>query len=362
MFRTINGILLVFLLVSCGKSTDVKPVVQDIKELVFASGELEWDDAYNLTAQTDGVLRAASFDVGTVVAKGTLLGSIDNENNKINSQVAAGQLVIANENTTAQAPQLQQLEQQIGYAAQKYKQDQQQAERYERLYGSQSVAKVEYENAQLMAQNALSNWNALREQKKQLLQQAKQQQLSARGQFDNNKVYEQYNQLVVSESGRVVKKLKTTGDFVRKGDVVAVIANDKKIEGVLHVDENNIGKMQLGQLVFVQLNTNKSKVYKGKIAEILAAYDEKSQSFICKVLFDEVLPSTLFGTQLEANVLVGEKKRAMLIPREYVGFGNKVSVKGRDQNVIIKTGIVSSDYVEVLEGIGPDDVLIPLKP
>ena len=46
------------LLFSCGKSAkdEVRPTTQDIDELVFASGELEWDDAYNLTAQTDGVL------------------------------------------------------------------------------------------------------------------------------------------------------------------------------------------------------------------------------------------------------------------------------------------------------------------
>ena len=52
-------------LVSCGTKEEGKPVVQDIKELVFASGELEWDNSYNLTAQTDGILVNATFDVGS---------------------------------------------------------------------------------------------------------------------------------------------------------------------------------------------------------------------------------------------------------------------------------------------------------
>ena len=32
---------------SCSNNKEVKPLVQDIKELVFASGQLEWDGSYN---------------------------------------------------------------------------------------------------------------------------------------------------------------------------------------------------------------------------------------------------------------------------------------------------------------------------
>jgi multidrug efflux pump subunit AcrA (membrane-fusion protein) len=112
----------------------------------------------------------------------------------------------------------------------------------------------------------------------------------------------------------------------------------------------------------VQLNTNKNEVYNAKISEILAAFDEQTQSFICKVIFDKPLNTSLYGTQLEANILVGEKKNALLIPRNFLGFGNKVMVKGKDEAVIVKTGIVSTEYVEILDGITKEDVLLPLKP
>ena len=133
------------------------------------------------------------------------------------------------------------------------------------------------------------------------------------------------------------------------------------MEAVLNVDENSIGKVKLGQTVFVQLNTNKNATFNGKITEILAAFDEKTQSFICKVTFDKPFDNSLFGTQLEANILVGEKKNALLVPRNYVGFGNKVNVKGKEEYVIIKPGIISTEYVEVLDGIEKNDVILPLK-
>lgn len=360
--KNLRSLSILLLLFSCQQDKEVKPVVQDIKELVFASGELQWDDSYNLTAQTDGVLLDANFEIGDKINRGAVLARIDNKSNEINTQIASEQLVITNENLTSNAPQIQQLEQNIQFAESKYLQDQVQAERYERLYKSQSIAKVELENMQLNAKNSLSNLNALKKQKLQILQQAKVQQIATKGQVKNSQTVQNYNQIMAPETGTVIKKMKSKGDYVRKGEVIATIADEQKVEAVLNVDENSIGKIALGQTVFIQLNTDKSKIYNGKISEILAAFDEMTQSFICKVSFDQPMNASLYGTQLEANVLVGEKKNALLIPREYVGYGNRVNLKGKEQPQIIKTGIVSTEYIEVLEGVTKNDVLKQLKP
>lgn len=349
-------------LVSCGTKEEGKPVVQDIKELVFASGELKWDNSYNLTAQTDGILVNATFDVGNKVTENQIIASIDNKTNENNTASARDLVVISKENLTDNAPALQQLQQNIKFAESKYQQDKTQAERYKRLYNSQSIAKVEYENMQLAAENSLSQLNALKKQYQQVLQQSKQNYINTENQLKNNQVVLGYNKLVVPQKGTIIKKLKFSGDYVKKGDVIAVIADENKVEGVLNVDENSIGKVKIGQTVFVQLNTNKNEVYNAKVSEILAAFDEQTQSFICKVIFDKPLNTSLYGTQLEANILVGEKKNALLIPRNFLGFGNKVMVKGKDEAIIVKTGIVSTEYVEILDGITKEDVLLPLKP
>lgn len=360
--KKILAIIIGLTLFSCGKSEEVQPINQDIKELVFASGQLEWDDSYNLTAQTDGILQNANFEIGNMVAKGKTIATLDNEINKINAETSQEQLVISNENVTSNAPALLQLEQNIQFAESKYLQDKKQAERYERLNQQNIGSKVEYENAQLAAKNSLSNLNSLRKQYRVILQQAKQQQIATKGQLKSNQVVKNYNSIIVTESGTIIKKLKNNGDYVKKGEVIATIANQTKVEAVLNVDENSIGKVRLGQTVFIKLNTNKNSVLNGKITEILSAFDQQTQSFICKVTFDKPIVNSLFGTQLEANILVGEKKNALLIPRNYVGFGNKVNVKGKDESIIIKPGIISTDYVEVIEGVTKDDVLLPLKP
>lgn len=360
--KKILAAIVLALVVSCQSSEEIQPITQDIQELVFASGQIEWDDSYNLTAQTDGVLQALEFEAGDYVNSGKVLARIDNPVNQINAQVAEEELRISNQNVTDNAPALQQLAQSIEIAESKYLQDKKNAERYQRLHQNNIGSQVEYENAQLAAKNSLSNWNGLKKQYALLKQQARQQQIASKGQWQSNKVLKNYNSIIAAEAGTVIKKFKNNGDFVKKGDVIAVIGNQKKTEAVLNVDENSIGKVALGQPVFVKLNTNKEKVLKGKVSEILSAFDTQTQSFICKVTFDQPLENAIYGTQLEANILVGEKKNALLIPRSYLGFGDKVKVKGKDGNTIIKTGIISTEYVEVLSGIDSQTTLLPLKP
>lgn len=354
------GMMLGF--ISCKQDNEISPIRHDIEEFVFASGELQWEDAYNISAQTDGVLLNADFEIGNQVSDGDILAKIENRNNDINTQTAREQLKIVNENLTSNSPQLQQLLQNIQFAESKYQQDKLQAERYQRLYETQSISKLENETMLLAVANSLTNLNALIKQAQFIKQQAKQQQIASSGQLQNNEIAQNYNQIKVIKSGTVINKFKTTGDYVRKGEIIATIANKHKVEAVLNVDENSISKIKIGQVVYLKLNTEKKTMHKGKITDILPAFDDKTQSFVCKANFDEVLQISLFGTQLEANILVDTKKQALLIPRHYMGFGNKVNVKGKKEPVVIQPGIISTEYIEIITGITADDILLPLKP
>lgn len=347
---------------SCKQKQEVSPIRQDIKELVFASGQLSWDNAYNLTAQTDGILHDMTFEVGTSVSHGELLGKIDNASNTVNTQAAREQLAIARQNLTDSAPALQQLQQNIQSAEAKYEQDKLQAERYKRLFEGQSIARVEYENMELAATNSLSQLNAYKKQYDLLLQQAEQADINSRSALKVNQITESYNNVIAPKAGKATKRLKSNGDYVRRGDIIAVIADENKIEAILHVDESTIGKVRVGQKTYIQLNTDKDTVIDGTVSDILSAFDEATQSFIVKAVFDTPPDKALDGTQLEANIFIGEKKNALLIPREYVGYGNKVNVKGKAEPITITPGIISTAYIEVIAGISDADVLLPVRP
>lgn len=351
--------LLTLALLACTKEPETRPVVQDIKELVFASGQVEWRDAYNLVAQTEGVLENLKLETGDEVQAGQLLGTVQNPANTENLRTAGRQVRLAEESS---APLEQQIRQNIAFAEQKYQQDKLQRERYERLYQKQSVSRQEFESMKLAEENSLSQLKALKEQLASVKVQNEQAVTTARNQQANSRILNAYNELRAAEKGKVIRKQKFQGDFVRRGDVIATIANAARTEITLNVDESSIAKVKTGQTVFIRLNTEKEKVYPATVTEILAAFDEASQSFICKARFDDPQLMPLYGTQLEGNILTGEKKQALLVPRSLIGYGNTVRVKGKEEKVVLKTGIVSTDYVEILEGLTKDDILLPLKP
>jgi multidrug efflux pump subunit AcrA (membrane-fusion protein) len=354
----LSSLIVVSLLFSCGKKTETTTVQRkDITEMVFATGALKTENEYVLAAQTDGYLKNLNFEEGDLIQAGKVLAVIDNQQSMVNVNQTAKLLAIAKTNASENAPLQQQVKVNIGLAKEKLKQDELQAERYRKLLESNSIAKVEYENAALAVLNSKASIKALEEQLENLQISAKQQVILQEQQNEVSNAVADNNQIVAYISGKVYKKKKQLGDYVRKGDVIAVIGNPNKIYASLSIDESNMSKIKLGQALVIQLNTNTKKNYKAQIGEILPLFDEATQSFIVKAYFTEPLDFTIIGTQLQANVITGEKKNVLVIPRSYLGYGNKVMLKDKSL-VDVQTGIVSTDWVEILKGLNENESIL----
>lgn len=341
----------ILMLSSCGKKTETAQVQRkDIEEMVFATGTLVADDEYSLTAQSEGYLTSVNFEEGDMVTTGKLMAVVDNKPNQVNATQSEKLLRIAKSNASANAPLLLQVKANMAAAKVKLQQDELQAERYKKLYESNSVAKLEYENTQVAVSNSKASLSVLQEQYNNLMVQAGQQVVIQEQQAAVNNSIVSYNRVTTIVGGKVYKKRKQVGDYVRKGDVIAVIGNPGKIYAKLNIDETNMWKIKIDEQVIVQLNTNKQKNYNAVIGEILPAFDEASQSFYAKAFFSDTLDFSITGTQLQANIITAQKKQALVIPRKYMGYGNKVRLKDKSV-VIIKPGIISTDWIEVLDGL-----------
>jgi RND family efflux transporter MFP subunit len=345
-------IIFVFLATSCGKKkAETQTIRKDLTETVFASGALEADAKYNLTAQSEGYLTEVNIEDGDLITVNQLVAVIDNRTSNINAQSANEQLAISKINVSPNAPSLRQIEANIQIAQEKLNQDKLQMERYKKLYEVASVSKLESENMTLAYQTSKANVAALQEQYQAIKLQAEQQLIAQQSLSKANSVNVSYNQVRAFVAGKIYKKLKQKGDYVRKGDVIATVGSASQIYAKLNIDESSIANVKIGQQAVMQLNTNKSKQYKGEVYEILPTFDENSQSFVVKVRFTESLDFTIAGTQLEANLIVANRKNVLLIPRNYLGYGNKVVVKGEKDPVVVQVGFVSSDWVEIKSGL-----------
>ena len=360
--RFLLGIGILISLWSCkGKQQEVQPVKNDITETVFASGMLVANDRYNLTAQSEGYLIEVPVKEGDVLLAQTLVARIENTSSDAGAAAAEKQLNIAKQNTTDLSPAVQEMKVNVDLAEQKMNQEKKQADRYQTLYQSQSVSKLEWENAQLAYESAKANWNSAKKRLAQIQQQAEWTKASQDAAAAQQRNASGFNMVKALSNGRVIKLMKKVGDYVRKGDVIAVMAGTDQMVAQLNVDENSIKKIKQGQRAHIQLNVDKGKVLEGTVATMYPLYDEASQSFVCDVVFEKPLEFDVIGTRLEANIDVASRKQVLLIPRIYLSYSNTVQVKGEEEPRKVEAGIRSTEWVEIKSGITEQDVLIPLK-
>lgn len=354
-----NCLLAVVILSSCGKKTEeTKPIRKDVVETVFASGFLEANNTYNLVALNEGYLSAIFFEEGDIIKKGSIIAVIDNKENHINTQSANQLWILAQNNTQHTAPLLAQAKANIELTKQKMDQEAVLLHRYQRLWENNSIAKVDYENAVMAWNTSKTNYESAVEHFKKLKSDADQSLINNNTAKRINSIVENKNKITALVDGKIYEKKKQTGDFVKKGDVIAVIGDPSFIYGKLNVDESSIDKIKIGQEASVKLNTNKDKTYKAIVYEISPSFDENSQSFICKLRFLDSLDFTIIKTQLQANIITGTSKNALLIPRNYIDFGGFVQVKGESQKRKVITKFISNHYVQVLQGIDANTILI----
>ncbi|TND07875.1 MAG: membrane fusion efflux protein [Bacteroidetes bacterium] len=355
-------ILSVVVLASCEKKTEeASPVKKDVTEIVFAAGVLEANNTYNLTAQTDGYLSAINFKEGDIVNAGTVLATVENPENSFNTESANALYLIAERNTQNNAPALAQAKSNLLTAKSKLQTDSTQAMRYKTLFEKNTVSKTEYENMWLQYITSQNNYTSAQENYKLTQQQAEQQLISNKASKEIKQTLFGNNQIKAVVGGRVYKKQKQAGDYVKKGDVIATIGDPNVLYAKVNVDESNISKIKIGQKCVIQLNTDKEKNYNGTVHEILPAFDDASQSFICKLSFTDPLDFKITGTQLQANIQTATRKNVMLIPRNYLGLDGTVQIKGKKESVKIEISAYSNEFVEVVSGISESDVLVTEK-
>ncbi len=355
----LNILGLIFFLSSCGKKAEeTQPIRKDVTETIFASGTLEAQNSYELTAQTDGYLKQVSFKESDFVKQGQLLAVIENQQNQLNAQSSQALFDIAKSGLSPNSPQLLQASNSVELAKQKMFQDSTTVARYKPLAQANAIPKVDYENAILALKNSKVEYSNALEQYQQLKIQAKQQVVINESQKDINKSLATYNQIRVIKAGKIYKKIKQEGDFVRRGEAIALIGDAQQLYARVNIDEKSIAKVHPGQEAVVQLNLDTQKQYKAIVSEILPTFDEATQSFIAKIAFVDKLTFNIIKTQLQANIIIGATKNALIIPRKYLSYEGTVFLKDNPIPKKISTKIVSSEWVQVVSGLDANSVIV----
>jgi len=345
------------------KFDETSPKIAPVTEAVFASGTIEPKDAYTVTSLSDGFIVHSFVVENDLVHDGQMLFQLDNRQQRTQVNIAQTNVDFARINAASNSPALLQQKAQVEVARVKKQNDSVTLTRYQHLYTTNSVSRQDLDNAQTNYQSSTSSYNAAVDNYRATQDKVRQDLQNNQSLLQNAQAGNQYYNLSAVGASKVYQIFKKQGDLVRKGDQVAQLGNPDSIVINLDLDEGSISKVQLGQQVLVELNTEKNKTYEARITKIYPHFNESSQSYKVEARFLVEMPSLISGTQLQANIITNKKDKALLIPHTYMLPGDKVLVKHGKKNdtTAIRTGIVSDEWIEVLSGLSVDDKIEKLK-
>jgi len=344
------------MLTGCSRTEETTPQRKDVVDVVFASGSIIMEKNYLITAQAEGILAESYVTEGDSVNTNELLFRIQNESQEAMVASAAAGYRYAESNTKNSSSVWQKLKQQHIQLSNQLFSDSVQYMRYKTLYASKAVSKAEFDKAELTYTNRKADLKSLEltmsDTKKMLDIESLNAKATYLTQQNNN---EQYI-LKAKYSGIVLSSPKIPGELVKRGETIAQIGSGKYLAKLL-ISENDINRIGIAQQVEIELNTSKNRAYGAVITKIYPAFDAAEQSFIAEAEFVEDTPDLRVGTQLQANIVVGESKNALVIPAKYLQPNNKVMLAKSNQEIAVTTGIITPEWIEVKAGLTENNII-----
>lgn len=344
------------LLSSCNRKETTIADRKDVVDVVFANGYVEYSDEYWATANAEGFIIQSSVKEGDKVILNQSLYELSSNVQSIQANNALVNYQDALSKANPNSPQIAQINNQIEQTKAALELDKKNHERNTNLVKTQAISQLDFEKSKLQYETSKINLNNLEKSLLDLKSSLNISVKNAKNQLaieQNN--FDEYN-IKSMIDGFVLEVVKNKGELVKKGETIARIGGGNLITK-LYVAEEDINKIEIGQKVELALNTEKDKTYSAKVSEIYPAFDIQEQSFVIEVAFLDTTPILRSGTQVQANIIVGEQKNALIIPKKYLIQGDKV-LTSNSEEIKVKVGIRNAEWIQIVEGIDENTELV----
>ena len=347
---------LLLFLAACEEEETTIPTKRNIEDAVFASGYMEQENNYTVSAKVDGILLSLAVKEKDTVAQNEVIAIIENEvqNNQLQDALVVYKDAV--KNASPDAPQLQSLRLQIEQAKEQLSFDEEQYERNKELWDKKSVSQLDLDRASLQFKASQSNLLALEKQYQDVQNTLQLSVERSLVQVNTQKSMLKDYALLAGNSGEVIEVFKKQGELVRRGEPIARIASGKYLIR-LFISEDDITKIDLGNSIAVTINTYPRAVFPAVVSKIYPAFNEAEQSYIVEAEFAEYPPKMFSGTQLQANIETGNRKKVLVIPTDYVFRGSFVMLPS-GQEKEIETGSKNKEWTEVISGLAEEETIV----
>ena len=349
----VGALVVIMSWLGCDNTPVIYPERKDIIETVYASGKIISKNEYKLAALGNGAIIKKLVRDGDTVKKGQLLYIISNEAAKEKYDAALKNYQNLATNLSDHSPLLNDLKLSLQNAAVKCSNDSNTYHRYRNLWANDIGTKNNLDN--VYANYQLSqNQEKIAEQKYYAaLNDLQVSHSNARSQLTAAK--KDLNEFFIrsDRQGVVYETFKEAGETVYTNEVVAVLGEHNNQVIRLAVDQQDIGKIRIGQKVLLQSDVTGNAIYEAVVSCIYPVMNEQDQTFRVDANFANHPALSFIHSSIEANIIVQKKNKALVLPR-YALTGNDsvwILIKREKKKMGIQTGITTLDNVEIISGL-----------
>lgn len=345
---------LLLLLSACeSKQVTLQPEVKPLLEAVYASGFVRAQNEYEVFAEGEGYVVEKLVQDGDTIKRGDALFVLNATQPGARFQIAKQNYALSTKNIAENSSVLEELKAMMQSAEAKMKFDSVNYQRYKNLINQQVGTRVEFDRMKLSYENSSHEYQVYKNRYQKTLNELQVARENARQQLiiagdDSGK-----NVIRSLADGRVFFTRKERGELVRRGESLAIIGNTDTFYVELTVDELDIQKLKLGQLVLVKADAFPANIFKARVSKIYPLIDTRQQSLRIDAVLTEPLPGAFSGLALEANIVIRQKEKTLTVPKAALLSGDSlwILIKGERAKISVTKGIETMDEVEILQGI-----------
>lgn len=349
------------ILFACSKKEQTTSLsVRELTEAVYASGNILPQKEYKLFPMVEGYVVQKLVNDGEAIKKNQVLFILDNDQQKTREQTTERIYGIAAQNLAEDSPALLEMKAIIDNARNKLSNDSLTFVRYKNLIKGNAVPQIEYDRVALAYKNSKNDYLAQIRRYERTKNDLRISLENAKSQYEIN-AKENSNFVLRSKiDGIVYETYKEQGESVRRGEPVALLGAAESVYIKLAVDETDINKIAIGQEVIVNIDIIKDKIFKAKVKKIYPLLNKADQSFRVDAEFVENYPYKFVGLTVEANIIVHQKAKALVMPKSFLVGEDSVFIKknGEKLKIKIQKGIENYDWVEIISGVSENSELI----
>lgn len=354
------GLLICCALISCGNQKDsgaIKPKVTSITESVYASMTLRPQLSYKVQPTYPGIISEIFVEEGDTVSQGTPLfriaTSVELKNRLTNATLG---LEEAQANFKGQNNLLNNIFLEIQTAKQKLVLDSTNYKRQERLWGQNIGKKIELERAKLAYEATKNQIDLLEQQYKQALNNLENNYKKAMS-LTHRERSQLADYITRSEiKGTVYAINKEVGEFIGTQESFGEVGSRERFILHMDVDEVDVTKISLADTVIVSMDAYPDDTFAAKTTKIYPKKNPQTQTFLVEAQFIVQPPKLYNGLSGEANIIVGKRDGALVIPSAYLKAQGRVLTEDGERQVTV--GIKNLEFVEILSGLDSNTTLI----